>query len=189
MLERLIVALINRALRHQSWARERLLRHAGKQCLILCPPLRIALHIEPDGAFGSSTGSAAPDVGITLPADAPLRLLTRPESLFAGVRIEGSVDFAEDVGFVLRHLDFDLEGELAEVLGDIPARRLSQAGRAAHLQLRQVGQRSLDNLREFAVNESGQLIEMAELESFSRSLNGLRDDLARLEKRIALLQA
>lgn len=187
MIDRPMVSLLNRFLRQQSWARERLLRHAGRHCVIQATPFQLGLGIQSDGLFSPETPGDTPDVRITLPADAAFRLLGKPESLLAGVRIEGSVDLAEDLGFVLRHLEFDLEGELASVIGDIPAHRLARTGRALKAGVGEAVRRSAENLRDYSVHESRQLVSPPELASFGQAVSSLRDDLARLEKRIARL--
>lgn len=187
MFKQLIVSSLNRVLHRQTWAKERLSKHAGKHCQIISPPLQLGLQITKQGKFESDSTTTPPDVCIRLPADSILRWTSHSHNIFAGVRIEGCINLAEDLGFVLRNIDFDIEGELAGVIGDIPARRLSQAGRVGWSNLRQAIQRTTNNIQEHAVLESRQLISLGELAVFTRQVSDLRDDLARLEKRIAAL--
>lgn len=187
MLDQLIASSLNRVLRHQTWANERLSKHAGKHCLIISPPLRLGLQITSHGQFENAPTIPLPDVCITLPSAGVLRWPSKSHSIFTGVRIEGCINLAEDLGFVLRNMEFDIEGELATVIGDIPARRLSQAGRLGWSNFQQAARRTAENIQEHAILENGQLISLGEFSVFMRRVGDLRDDLARLDKRIARL--
>ena len=83
-----------------------------------------------------------------------------------------------------RNLGWDIEEDLASVLGDIPARRLALTG--AHLgnQLQNGVKQIAENIAEFATEDSNLLAPKREIGVFCQSIDQLRDDAARLEKRI-----
>jgi ubiquinone biosynthesis protein UbiJ len=54
-----------------------------------------------------------------------------------GVRIEGDVQLAAEVNWLTEHVRWDLEEDLARVMGDVPAHTLSQAAKAMTSTLRQ----------------------------------------------------
>lgn len=187
MLDQLIASSLNRVLRHQTWANERLSKHAGKHCLFISSPLRLEFRITSHGQFESAPAVPLPDVCITIPSASVLRWSNKSNSIFTGVRIEGCMNLAEDLGFVLRNMEFDIEGELATVVGDIPARRLSQASQLGWSNFQQAVRRTVANIQEHAILENGQLISPSEFSVFTHQIGDLRDDLARLDKRIARL--
>jgi hypothetical protein len=68
----------------------------------------------------------------------PAKLLLDRDALFASVKLSGSADLAECLAFVFRNLGWDIEEDLASVLGDIPARRLALTGHISGINCRTV---------------------------------------------------
>ena len=58
------------------------------------------------------------------------------------VRIEGDVQLAAEVNWLVDHVRWDIEEDLARILGDAPAHALGQAARRAAEALRQLLTRS-----------------------------------------------
>jgi ubiquinone biosynthesis protein UbiJ len=77
---------------------------------------------------------------------------------------------------------------LASILGDIPARRLAITGAQIGNQLQNGVKRAAENITEFATEDSTLLAPKREISAFCQSIDQLRDDAARLEKRIKQLQ-
>lgn len=177
---------LNHLIASAPWAQERLRKHAGAQLLVVAGPLfSIRLALDHAGMFHLATGSDDPDVRLTLPPDAPVRVLLERDQLFSSVKLEGSVDVAESLAFVFRNLEWDIEADLAAVIGDIPAYRLVRIGRSVAGSLRQGAANALTNLHEYAVEESGLLPGKDDAAAFGNAVNALRDDVARLEKRLS----
>lgn len=187
VFDRMLVAALNHVLQHESWARERLRPYAGAQALVQAGPLDIHLAITADGLFGAGSPAAVPAVTITLPHDTPFKLLQDRKAAFQAARLSGSADLAETLAFVFRNLRWDVEADLARYLGDIPAHRLEGLRKALLTQGRQATQRLFGNLAEYAAEDSTWLASRHEIEAFGRDVEVLRDDLARLENRLARL--
>lgn len=187
MLSRLLVRLLNHLLARESWASLRLRPFAGQQVTIAGGPLPICLQVTEEGFFAAADEALAPAVTITLPADFPARLLVDRSSLFASARLAGSADFAETLAFVFRNLQWDAEDDLAQLVGDIAARRLVQTARAVHDWQGQAVDNTLRNLAEYATEESDWLAAPREQQAFGEAVSQLRDDVARLEKRLQRL--
>lgn len=76
---------------------------------------------------------------------------------------------------------------MAAVIGDIPAHRLVKIGRSLADSLQVAARNTAENIREYAVEESAMLVVPADMASFGEAVNRLRDDVARLEKRVVKL--
>jgi len=185
--QKLIVAALAHLLARESWARERLRPHAGAVVRIEGGPLALALRIDEHGMLLASEAAGEADVTLSLPADAPLRLLLDRQSLFAGIHLAGSADIAEALAFVFRNLRWDVEEDLARFVGDIPARRLGMLGDRLSREIREGSRRLAANVAEFASEEAGIVVSAREVSSLVSAIDRLRDDLARLEKRVQRL--
>lgn len=188
MLERAALAALNHVLADAAWARDRLRPFAGQHAVVEAGPLvRFVFAVDGAGWLVPSESPGEPAVVVALPADAPLRYLVDPGSVFAAARLSGSADFAENLAFVFRNLRWDIEGDLAKKVGDIAAHRLVRGGKALAAWQKDAVGRGLANVAEFATEEHGLLARKDELSGFYTAVDKLRDDLARLEKRLARL--
>ena len=187
MLPPVVPASINRLLRSNSWARERLLPFAGKTVRFECPPAVLVLGITENGEVAAAAEAAQPAVTIACSPALMLRILARDETAWTSVRIEGDTAFAAAINHVWRNLRWDIEEDLSRVFGDVAAHRMAQTGRA----LGQWGRQSADNiaraLAEYWTEEQPLIVDRFEVERFNREVDTLRDDVARLEKRLAQL--
>ena len=183
-----LARVINHLLERAPWARERLMPYAGSTLCCRVSPFEVAFRIEPDGCFSASSSEDADqpaDVTITVPlAQLPGAFLGDADKLMAAVNLQGNAELADSIGFVFRNLEWDAEEDLSRVLGDIPARRLAETARA----LRRAHERALTslggNLGEYFAEEQSLLITHGALDALADELRTLRDDLARLEKRV-----
>lgn len=178
---------LNHLIAAESWAQERLRRHTGAQVLLVGGPFSVRLGLDHAGLFQLVSASGEPDVRLTLPADIVSRVLLSPDSLFSSIKLEGSIDVAESLAFVFRHLKWDVESDLADLVGDIPAHRLVRIGRSLARAMQDGVFRLAGNIREYTVEESAILPSQGEVATFGYAVHGLRDDVARLEKRLSLL--
>jgi ubiquinone biosynthesis protein UbiJ len=187
-LNHLTIRALNHLIQGEHWAQERLQAHSGAQVLIAAGLFTVRLGIDEHGLFHHPDGNECDaDVTITLPPDVPVRLLIDRDKLFSAVKLGGSADIAESLAFVLRNLEWDVEADLARLIGDIPARRLARLGQALAKAIQDSIRKAAENVVEYAVEESSLLAANRSISEFGRSVNCLRDDVARLEKRISRL--
>ncbi len=185
---RLITVGLNHVISGEPWASERLRKHAGSHILIDSTVFRFQLAIDQEGLFRIADATNPADVTLTLPVDTPVRLMLDRARWLSSVRLAGSVDLAETLGFVFRHLNWDVEADLAKLIGDIAAHRIARAGRALGEALQRSLHGASENLVEFATQEVRFVVQHHEVDDFTLAVSGLRDDLARLEKRIERLR-
>jgi ubiquinone biosynthesis protein UbiJ len=188
VLERGAVAALNHVLAQHPWARERLAAFAGRTLEFRCPPFPdLRLAIAESGLLSRSPDAGEPALTVSFaPAALPL-LLLRDEAALQQVRLEGSAELAEAVRALFTHLSWDIEEDLSKLLGDALAHRVAGGGKALLDWQRDAALRLGENLAEYWTEEQPLLARPAEVAAFCREVDVLRDDVARLEKRLELL--
>lgn len=181
------IPLLNHLLEREDWARQRLKPYSTQTVRIEGGPVKLTMTVDELGAFRPGAPDEMAAVTITLPSDAPFRMLFDPSSIFGAARITGAASFAETLAFVFRNLRWDYEADLAVIIGDIPAHRLSRLLAEGVAWQRSAAMRLGLNAAEFATEESGLVTSARDLTRFGREVDQLRDDAARLEKRISRL--
>lgn len=186
MISSLFLSATNHLLAQSGWARNRLMPHAGRTArLDLSPLASIAFSVASDGHLAQWVSDEDAEVVLSLPVSDLARSLSDGlEGAMRCVRIEGNAEFADALGFVFRHLRWDLEEDLSRVIGDIAAHRVVETGR----QMSEQGRRTLSNasgtLVEYLVEEKPLLVGRHALPAFAAEVAELRDAVGRLEKRV-----
>lgn len=180
--------LLGHLLARNAWACERLAPFAGRRAHLALGAVAVDFVIGEAGQIGACADTADADVRLELPAGALAQLPDGPDALFRQARISGDAHFAETLGFVLRNLEWDAEEDLSRIVGDPLAHRLHQGATQFAGWGRQATQNLVENLREYAVEEARIVPPRTDLEAFGRDVAALRDDLARLGKRIERIE-
>jgi ubiquinone biosynthesis protein UbiJ len=194
MLHGALLAALNHLLAGEEWAGKHLKPFAGQTARLEVPPLVVDLAITPEGRFVSadSVSDTPATVTITFPASAPVRLLgglADPSSLISSAQIQGSADLADCLGFVFRNLRWDVESDLAPLVGDIAARRLVGFGRQIIGWQQQLAGNLARNLAEYFTEERPAITSRRDLAQFSRDVDTVAASLARVERRVGVLEA
>jgi len=167
MIASIFLSGTNHLLAQAGWARTRLLPHAGKRARLDLAPVSIDFSISSDGRLAACSSEDEPDVTLMLP------LSESPRMLGGGL-----------LGFVFRHLRWDLEEDLSRLVGDIAAHRLvGTAGALGEAHQRMVSSVS-GNVVEYLTEEQAMLTTHPMTERFTDEISDLRDAVARLEKRV-----
>jgi ubiquinone biosynthesis accessory factor UbiJ len=145
LIERAVL-LGNHVLRTQPTATDRLAKHTGRSVTIAWraavggwpTPPAVHLLITPAGLLERIDDAIPADVAeatvlrVCIELPAPHRVLAM---VLAGERprvdVDGDAQFAADVAWLADHLRWDVEHDMARVVGDMPARFLAQAVHAA----------------------------------------------------------
>jgi ubiquinone biosynthesis protein UbiJ len=182
-----LLAAINHLLGQAAWAREKLTPFAGHAAQIKLPPFEAAFLIRADGCISTPAPEAELEVSISLPAATPLLALQGKDAVMRAARIEGSAEFAETLGFVIRNLRWDAEEDLSRIVGDIAAHRIVTGTRELGAWQQQAAQNLAENLAEYFTEEQPMIARRADIADFAAEIDRLRDDAARLEKRLQRL--
>lgn len=138
VIERAIL-LANHVIAGEPVAVQRLQPHAGR-CLLLTldgwptllpalPPL--AIRVTPAGLLEwcGEAAPEAPDLRVAVDASNPaLAVLQALAGDKPRIEVAGDAQFATDVNWLFDNLRWDLEDDLARLIGDAPARELARFG-------------------------------------------------------------
>ena len=186
------LAAVNHLLGQSAWARKKLAPFAGHIAQIKMPPFEAAFVVLADGLLGMPEAAEegeelSSEVCISLPATTPLLLLQGTDAVMRAARLEGSAEFAEALGFVIRNLGWDVEEDLSRFVGDIAAHRLVDGAKQFAGWQKQTAQNFAENVVEYLTEEQPVIARRVAIADFSSDIDRLRDDVARLEKRLQRL--
>jgi ubiquinone biosynthesis protein UbiJ len=179
------IALLNRLLVRESWAREKLAPFAGRVARLELPLLVVMFAIGEGGTLTAAQGEAS--VSLIVDTAALPSLLTDPKALMRNVKLQGDAEFAQALGFVLQNLKPEPEEDLAPFVGDAAAVRIVGFARAAFAQALDAGKRLSETAADYFVAENPLIATKEDVETFVREVNELRDATDRLEQRISRL--
>lgn len=138
-----MVLFLNHVLMQEKEATDRLVRQKGRVARVQWRAYSMALVITPAGLFNLAADGATPDLQLHVTEASPLALAQvalRGDK--PSIRIEGDVQLAAEINWLVDHVRWDVEEDLARVIGDAPAHTLAQvAGRAAQALRQFVGAR------------------------------------------------
>jgi ubiquinone biosynthesis accessory factor UbiJ len=136
--QRRIVLLLNHVLMQEKEATARLARQKGRVVLFQWRDMHFKLLATPAGLLDLAAPELPPDLTLSVTEESPVALV---QAALRGdkpaVRIEGDVQLAAEVNWLADHVRWDVEEDLARILGDAPAHALGQAARRAAEAVRQ----------------------------------------------------
>ncbi|WP_291913433.1 hypothetical protein [Limnohabitans sp.] len=143
-----LVLFLNHVLMSEPEAMARLARQKGQRIELVWDRIQLQLSPTPAGLLERGRFEGF-DLRLTVTEDSPVSIAS---ALARGdkpkVRIEGDVQLAAEVNWLIDHVRWDAEEDLARLIGDAPAHTLTQAARQAMTALRSfVAQRPGTGLR------------------------------------------
>ena len=185
MLEPPVTLALNHLLDAEPWARERLSVFAGAVVELrfpLLPPMRLA--ITEAGRLSPAGREIAASLVLAFGPEVVPALIRGEDHLTRAVHTEGDPKFAGEMLFLVRHLRWDVEEDLAGVLGDVAAHRLAAGARELFAAQREALARTAENLADYVLEERQLVAHPASFEEHRVGVAGLRDAIERLEKRV-----
>lgn len=192
-LTRVFAGALNQALRLDFDTLARVGKLSGKVIAFEMSGLNCYLKPGSDGIEVLDSFDGAPDAVIRGTPWGMLRLALpgqAREALSSGaVEISGDVELGRHFKELFDGMDIDWEEQLSRVTGDVIAHQIGRSARAA----RAFGRETLvtlgRNFAEYQQEEARNLPSASEVTEFLTAVDTLRDDTARVEARIARLQA
>jgi ubiquinone biosynthesis accessory factor UbiJ len=208
LLQEQLLALINRQLTANAWAKDRLSVFAGQTAHIVMAPFAFRIAIQADGSLMHVAGDPAEGVADPANTNADVTTIDIPLAAFPAlargelsamrhVRIRGNAGLAQEIALIAREFPVDIESEVAYGLRRIlPAHaadtlatmggKVSRAGRAWAAD---ATQRAAANVSEYLIHEQPTVTDRYAVEEFAERLERLRERVDRLDKRIRLVTA
>jgi ubiquinone biosynthesis accessory factor UbiJ len=126
-----LVLLLNHVLMQEPEAQQRLKRHSGKVLRAHWGRFELLLQATPAGLLNLAAQDTKADLVLAITQDSPSELASE---LLAGktpaVKIEGDVQLAAEIGWLAENLRWDIEEDLARIVGDAPAHSLANVARS-----------------------------------------------------------
>lgn len=184
---------LNKLLQREPWARERLARHAGKTVRFVAGSWVVGFSLQASGLVQASDPAIVPDVTLTIPAN---RLGQLPQVLHAAdpdeiaelMHVQGDAGLARVVSDLARELRWDIEDDLAGLVGDVAAVRLLSGAKLFMGGVRQAGKRLAGNVGEYLSEESGMLLSRPAFYEWQQRIQEAQQRLAQLDRSVAGLE-
>jgi len=131
-LSQRLVLVLNHVLQQEPQAQQRIARLHGQQLHFEWQNLSLQLVFTPAGLVDLPATERAPDLRVMLMSQHPSEVL---HALAQGdkpaVSIHGDVRLAAEVNWLIDHVRWDAQADLARLFGDAAAYRMTQAARSA----------------------------------------------------------
>ncbi len=187
MFKPLLSRLLNRLITQNQWARAQLLPFSGKTVRLNIPPANASLTILEDGGLAMAGETLNADASVYLSPSLALRLIAKDTDAMSQVRIEGDTELAKTLAKVLQNIKWDYEEDLSKVVGDISANKASAFAKNTAQEVKQQAVNFAEMTAEYWQEENPLIAKKRHVEDFLQKVDVLRDDVERLEKRLAKL--
>jgi ubiquinone biosynthesis accessory factor UbiJ len=187
LIEPPIAAAINHLLKSASWARERLKPCAGKIVRFTLAPFTVTLVIRDSGEVADAPATGSADASFALTPGIALRILARNPDAWQQVEVSGDTALTREILYIAQNLRWDAEEDLSRIFGDVAAHRVLRAGNELNRWGRETAASFARSAAAYWTEERPLIASRENVECFVRDVDNLRDDVARLEKRVANL--
>lgn len=179
---------LNHLLAQNPGASTLLAQHTGQHVRLDLGFKQLDFAITADGHLIASP-TAAPDATLRATSSVLMQLPFLGREALRHADYSGDAALLQTLDKLFREVRWDIEAELAPMLGDIAAHRIATAGQSALHTLRQAGQALQTSSSEYVVEEIALLARKSDVARWSSEVDTLVDDTARLEARLARLEA
>lgn len=185
---------LNKLLQREDWARARLSLQAGKTTRFVAGRLTLNLTVQADGYVQSCDPAIVPDVTLTIPTQklGQLPAVLRagdPNAIAALLHVQGDAGLASVVSDLARDLRWDIEADLARVVGDVAALRVVNGARSLSTGFGQAAGRFAANVGEYLSEEAQLLAARPAYGEWNDRLDAARARIDALESRLAGLES
>lgn len=182
----MLAAAFNRLLAQSPDAASALMPWAGRNICIETPLMRMTVVLTDDGLMGKT--QADPEVVLHLPLAFFMARAHDPAAASRLIELRGDTELGGHIGHALALLHWDVAEDLSNLVGDVLASRMiSLAGILGHFP-KALGQRALVAGVEYWRDEVSELPSAEQICAWQHAVDMLRDDLARLEKRVERME-
>lgn len=131
------VLFLNHVLQQEPEAQQRLMRQQGRVVQFQWRFVTMQLVATPAGLVDLAPEGATPDLTLTVTQDSPFDIARRTlRGDKPSVQITGDVQLAAEVNWLVDHVRWDVEDDLARLIGDVPAHAIGTGARRVAAALR-----------------------------------------------------
>ena len=185
-----IAAFSNRVLSDYPAAQKQLATAAGKVVGVNVGALSMRVGFTGEGRValvGDGNLNPRVDLTISIPIASLTGLAAKAPEAFNRIKFDGDSELAATLSDIARNVEWDSEADLARFVGVVAAQRMVGAAQGARTWQGEAAERLAANMAEYLVEEKQAFISRRTLEVFTLANEQLRDDLARLDARLAKL--
>lgn len=186
--ESVIERSLNHLLRQSPGTAEALVRHAGASVRFDLTLVQFDFRIAGDGCFSEAVVDA-PDAVIRPTPALVARLPFFGRDALRHAEYSGDAALLATLDRVFGQLNWDVEADLAPIVGDIAAHRLHAFGRNALTGIAHTFSALGHNAGEYMVEEADMMARGVDVTRFNRAVDTLADDVARLDARLRRLES
>ncbi|MFT4265681.1 MAG: hypothetical protein QM586_00425 [Xenophilus sp.] len=132
------ILFANHVLQQEPEAQDRLVRQQGRVVLLRWRAFTLRVVATPAGLLDLAPEAAQPDLTLTVAEPSPFAIA---QATLRGdkpkVEIEGDVQLAAEINWLVDHVRWDVEDDLARLIGDAPAHAIGGTARKVAAALRQ----------------------------------------------------
>lgn len=187
----MIAPLVTRFLQHitqqNNWARPYLMAFAGQVICFDFSLMRAHLIILEDGSLAVAPSQTQANATVHIPPSLGMRLIAGDAQAKSLIKIEGDIHLATEVSKVLQQMRWDIEEDISHVVGDIAAFKLGEVSQSMFAQVKKQSTDLADMVTEYWQEEKNILAKKTHVTQFNDSVDTLRHDVERFEKRIEKL--
>jgi ubiquinone biosynthesis protein UbiJ len=129
-IQRRIVLALNHVLMQEPEAQKRLVKQTGRVVEARWRVFHMRVAATPAGLLELATPNAAANLTLTVAEESPWELF---QAALRGerptVRIDGDVELAGEVNWLVDNVRWDVEEDLSRIVGDAPAHAMGEGGR------------------------------------------------------------
>jgi ubiquinone biosynthesis protein UbiJ len=178
---------LNHVLQQSPGATDALRRHAGRSVRFDLTLAQFDFRIADDGCF-SEAAIGTPDAVIRPTPALVARLPFFGRAAWRFADYSGDPALLHTLDRVFKQLDWDIEADLAPLVGDIAAHRLNAIGRDAFAGIAHTVSALGRNASEYLVEEAELMARGVDVARFNHDVDVLADDVARLDARLRILE-
>ncbi len=178
--------IVNHVLSQNDWMKTKLKGFEGKSIAINISNVIVNFIIKDGGQIFLIDNCDKPDSIIEMSFETLISQITNKK--IADISIQGDIELAKEVTDVLKKIKWDIEEDLSQVIGDVPATELAKIGRKilkeTKTNLISIG----DTFKEYWQEENPILAKKRHIEKFLSEVDLIAEDVDRVEAKIEVLQ-
>ena len=182
MIQKIKKIILDHLLSQNDWMQTKLIDHKNKVVVIEISSIKLILKIDEKGLLHSLNETKEFDCIIKLTVNDFINQLINKNN--GNISIKGDLELANQVSQVLKRIEWDVEEDLSQYIGDIPATQATKV-------LKKIvtnSQKNISNisgaLLEYWQEENKILTKKRDVEIFNSEVDKIVEDTERLEAKI-----